>query len=88
MDPTIKALVLSAVVLDINKTGPPAVFLNGPPRVAPLSPGGILMPVGRCSLHQLSKYANTRSYCAAMQNDLEFLRIRSFKHEIMVAASE
>ncbi len=23
-----------------------------------------------------------------LQNDLEFLRIRSFKHEIMVAASE
>ena len=26
--------------------------------------------------------------CYLLQNDLEFLRIRSFKHEIMVAASE
>lgn len=29
-----------------------------------------------------------RTHTTTMQNDLEFLRIRSYKHEIMVAASE
>lgn len=45
------------------------------------SNGGI--PASICPEHQLLSW-----WCSWLQNDLEFLRIRSYKHEIMVAPSE
>ena len=40
-----------------------------------------------CWLERL-RGSGAYAFTLCMQNDLEFLRIRSFKHEIMVAASK